>query len=516
MRSCSCGRRRTHDTRFHHRFHRCVGARMDHRSSVIRYLAGLAVLLSSVTASSQHLSPGPVLTESFANGGWKFTTPTTTFFNSVPNRTWTSLSGGGLKMSVPLSLGGPVGNLPVVVSRTAAAGDIAAAVARCLVGATPLCLVGGAAATAYLTYRVYRAEWDAGAPHPADTLVRDPGVPTVGVDTTCWKSPGISECSASPTEAMQKRCVQNAAENTGGNYSSTCAGVSSVTATANPMQFNGAFKLDNFFGGNFTNQTTVTTSATGTPGTSNACPASIHPLNPAYSLPAGLPPDSDGRCKTSSHYHAPITPSEAANLWVGNPPLPAAVIDAAKDALAGGQTIPGVWAPTTGPASQEGPAKNTTTTDATGTTTTTSRPTFNYNYNTPGQVTYTTTNTTNTCVGAGSCSSEDATTTVTTTTPDSEVPDPEDPCTKFPDRVGCAKLSTAEGPELPEQDKQISISPESGFGADNGVCPGLVHTSLVGDVDPFGLVCTYMSGIRYFVIGISFIMATLIFLGRVD
>jgi len=82
--------------------------------------------------------------------------------------------------------------------------------------------------------------------------------------------------------------------------------------------------------------------------------------------------------------------------------------------------------------------------------------------------------------------------------------------------VGCLKLDVPEGPNLPTVDKQISINPETGFGADNGTCPGLVHTSLVGDVDPFGLVCTYMAGIRYFVIGISFIMATLIFLGRVD
>jgi len=43
-----------------------------------------------------------------------------------------------------------------------------------------------------------------------------------------------------------------------------------------------------------------------------------------------------------------------------------------------------------------------------------------------------------------------------------------------------------------------------------------VHTTLLGDVDPFGLVCTYMSGIRFAVIGIAWIMAALIFMGRTD
>ncbi len=61
-----------------------------------------------------------------------------------------------------------------------------------------------------------------------------------------------------------------------------------------------------------------------------------------------------------------------------------------------------------------------------------------------------------------------------------------------------------------------SVVPDAGWGASDGACPSSVMTLSIGAVDPFGLICTYMTGIRFAVIGIAWLMAGFIFLGRID
>lgn len=130
------------------------------------------------------------------------------------------------------------------------------------------------------------------------------------------------------------------------------------------------------------------------------------------------------------------------------------------------------------------------------------------------------TTTTTTCDQAGNCEI----TTETETT--GSYVDPEDAgqeedapseCELHPNTAGCAELDTPTGPDLPTSNVSISgVSPQSGWGADNATCPALVHTVSLGDVDVFGLICTYMQGIRFLVIGISWLIAALIFVGRTD
>lgn len=125
--------------------------------------------------------------------------------------------------------------------------------------------------------------------------------------------------------------------------------------------------------------------------------------------------------------------------------------------------------------------------------------------------------TTTTCDQAGNCES------TTETETDGAYVDPaaqeEQPseCELHPNTAGCAELDTPTGPDLPTSNVSISgVSPQSGWGADNATCPALVHTVSLGDVDVFGLVCTYMQGIRFLVIGIAWLIAALIFIGRTD
>lgn len=129
-----------------------------------------------------------------------------------------------------------------------------------------------------------------------------------------------------------------------------------------------------------------------------------------------------------------------------------------------------------------------------------------------------TTTTTTTCDQLGNCE------TTTETETEGSFVDPEaDPeeqpseCELNPTAAGCAELDVPNGPDLPTSNVSISgVVPQTGWGADNGTCPALVHTVSLGDVDVFGLMCTYMAGIRFLVIGMAWLIAALIFIGRTD
>ena len=92
-----------------------------------------------------------------------------------------------------------------------------------------------------------------------------------------------------------------------------------------------------------------------------------------------------------------------------------------------------------------------------------------------------------------------------------------DPCKDAADTLACLKVGTVPTPAaITATTVTAAITPQSGWGADNGSCPALVHTTKLGNVDVFGLFCTYAAGIRFAVIGFAFMVAVLIFLGRTD
>jgi hypothetical protein len=129
------------------------------------------------------------------------------------------------------------------------------------------------------------------------------------------------------------------------------------------------------------------------------CPASVDPLDPAYSIPAGEPVDSDGKCKTARYHHTPIDPAAVGELLDANNPTSQQdidrMLDAIREALQRGEQIPGSESlPMTGPGSQTGtPSTTTTTLPGGGTRTETRTPTYTYNYG-DTTITYNTTYTT--------------------------------------------------------------------------------------------------------------------------
>jgi hypothetical protein len=153
-----------------------------------------------------------------------------------------------------------------------------------------------------------------------------------------------------------------------------------------------------------------------------------------------------------------------------------------------------------------------TTVDSTGTTQQTTTPKYTYDYTTPTQVKVTPSEVKTTTAPGG------ATTTTTTgqapTTGTVQVPDF---CLDYPDRAGCKLVGDPPSPEnIQTESNNVQVTPEGGFGADNGTCPGLVHTVSLGNVDVFGLFCKFMAGIRFAVIGCAWIIAAMIFIGRTE
>lgn len=249
-------------------------------------------------------------------------------------------------------------------------------------------------------------------------------------------------------------------------------------------------------------------------GQTTRCPASIDPFDPAFSLPEGLPPDEDGLCRRARGHWDPITPEAAATTsspadWTG--PIKEAAVD--RGLQNGFHPVPDS-AESSGPASQTGTPTSTTTTTGEGTRTTTTTPSYNYTYS-PTTITVTTTTTTMSCVGASACTPETAD---ETTTEESGDPPPEQRqlCEDFPEISACKELDVPAADTLPAETIPVSVSPDGGWGAGDGSCPGTITLASGITVDPFGLVCTFADGIRFIVVGFSALIATLIFIGRVD
>ncbi len=95
---------------------------------------------------------------------------------------------------------------------------------------------------------------------------------------------------------------------------------------------------------------------------------------------------------------------------------------------------------------------------------------------------------------------------------------PEDPpglCDLYPDILACVKLDKPDSPDIPQSQKEINITPDSGWGADGGTCPPPRQIMVQGRQIPipFDLFCTYMDGIRPIIIAMAWLSAAFIILG---
>lgn len=476
----------------------------------------LVLVLASFGASAariqlSHFPPNPGV---MPGGGWKFTAGST-FANPPSQRMWVDgVYGGARNLAAidSLVLSGRAGALAVSAAQRMTVAEAAGVVGRCLISG-PVCAVAGAAAAAvYAGYRIRADKEGAG-------LQFDSGQPPEPID--CYKVEGIEysgfarSCASSPSAAAMQWVNFANSNNVGDSSTPTRVQLSvfsldGCTATLCTVRRVQTANTEYWGGNTYYHPLANDTAQYGISLTSaSGCRPVVDFENPSYSFPGGAP-DSQGKCPSGRY--SPISMDQATEKLALNPPPVGdpVFMDAVKRSVdAGGQQSPAEIV-ATGPESQTGQPVSSTTTSPTGTTTETKTPTYQYTY-AGDTITYTTTNTTETCTGSNSC-------TVTTVTPPRPTEqDPDDPCTTNPNRAGCVELGRAPDAEaIKNKDIPVNVTVVGGFGADNASCPGKITLSHGVVIDPYGLVCTYMGGIRFALLGSSFLIACLIFIGRVD
>jgi len=94
--------------------------------------------------------------------------------------------------------------------------------------------------------------------------------------------------------------------------------------------------------------------------------------------------------------------------------------------------------------------------------------------------------------------------------------DQTDLCKLHPEILACQQLDTPDGPELPNQDKTLTITPDGGWGPDNGTCPPDKTLNLRGGqtvVIEYQPVCQVATSMRPVMIGFAWLTAVLIAIG---
>jgi len=88
-------------------------------------------------------------------------------------------------------------------------------------------------------------------------------------------------------------------------------------------------------------------------------------------------------------------------------------------------------------------------------------------------------------------------------------------CEQFPDILACQKpnFDTPDIDQIQTRDASITITPDSGWGADNAACPSARHLSGANVDFEFTTICNFMTGIRPVMIAVAWLMAAMILIG---
>jgi hypothetical protein len=480
--------------------------------------------LACATVQMSHFPPNPGV---MPGGGWQWSTspnaPGSTFANPTGPRTWINgVYGGVPKISASqlVTISGRAGPLAVNVTQRVLLGDAAAAVGRCLLGGGAVCAAGTAAALLYATYRINLPSSVPGSVVSGNLLSYDPGS-TATESGTIYTVVGATNTGLTCTGATVSGSPRASAEACFKQLlvfpnDQALAPLACMNTACNVMQSTFQMRALNPNTGLYYNAGQGYAVINMTASKAQVCSASIDPLDPAYNVPAGSTVGLDGRCPTARYNHVGISPSDAGLKLAANPSLSAADLQKPlSDSIDfGGQSVP-AEVTSSGPESQVGSPTSSTTTNPSGSTTTTSTPTFNYSY--PGdKVLVSTSTTTNTCVGASSCSSANSTSTTVTQSQPADNTEQKDPCSSNPSRAGCAEMGTAPpSSDIVKKDINVSYSAASGWGAGDSACPAprvvtLMRQSITIDNT---ILCKFMSGIRFAVIGMFGIAAAALFIG---
>ncbi|KAF1003056.1 MAG: hypothetical protein E5299_02543 [Burkholderia gladioli] len=91
----------------------------------------------------------------------------------------------------------------------------------------------------------------------------------------------------------------------------------------------------------------------------------------------------------------------------------------------------------------------------------------------------------------------------------------QDFCAQNPSVLACQALDTPDDTDLPTEERQISVTPDSGWGAESASCPAPRQIVTQGRTIPipFDLFCMYMEGLRPVIIAMAWLGAAFIIVG---
>lgn len=186
---------------------------------------------------------------------------------------------------------------------------------------------------------------------------------------------------------------------------------------------------------------------------------------------------------------------------------PSKVVDIGREVMERGVDLTPDAGPQvlSGPASVSGGQETTTTTSPGGTPETTTTTTTH-------NITYNSTVNNFTWVTITNITHPDGTTETTEEKP--EEPPPSE-CELNPEAVQCKELDAPDGPDMDDEEIEVEYQPDSGWGADDAQCPANKTVTVLGQpvLIDLTLVCEFVSGIRFAIIGMAGLIGAMIFVG---
>lgn len=331
---------------------------------------------------------------------------------------------------------GPAGNLPLTATRTVSGlGAARAILGQAAKGFTPVAI----GLAGYDLMQAYRMRGSGGG------LEVDPGAPPV--PRTVYNTAGFSGTSDTASCALYAK--SNAAY----------AGTYEVFVDGYPVRYTYESRPRVFFGPDtYGTRLYCYVDVYRKDGTLHSLKYRKEPLNSSVessscteaATGALMPTGADGKCMTGRYEASSV---EAAAGTLAAAMTVAAVKDYVNSPASQAEPVPeSKPMKVTGPATQVGVPKTVTTTSPTGTISETRTPTYTYNY-AGNTVNYSTVNQTVTNI----TNNEGATETTTETKPEDIQ---KGDCELYPKSVGCLDMGEFPDEEVPEEEREVDISPE--------------------------------------------------------
>lgn len=453
------------------------------------------LVLAVVASSAGAFVSSAALVATRAGSAIQVTAPATGAAVAASARTISAgATTGEAKIIDMLRAAGPAGDLPLTVTRTATAVQVAAGLATLLRATTPL----GLTLTAAEMLSGAGLRLDNGGEIDLGVTATDHIFTEYWIDSKAGKMPSKSQACTRYAEWM---------------YSYGHAGSAySADGRVERYKLNGFLVADPYWGDRcqvdktdpFTGQLFPKFRYEGIAQQSTTQKGCIEAATGSVSKAR-----ADGKCPTGRYESVQAVPQTQLQTAV----LPAVQTDtttALKNLIDSGGYAETSPLSVTGPATQTGASQTTNTTGPSGQVSTVVTPTYNYTYN-GDTITYNTTN--NTVTNKTDINGETTTETKTETEP----PDTEQLCDLFPSALACMKVGDIPEPDKrPEDVKLVSPGRHSAWSYNSGQCPNrTIDFSFGVSVNILQPFCDFFVILKGVILSIFSLASALVFRGGI-